>query len=626
MSMKMQKKLAQRNSLSFLFFLIISFYFSVWVNDFSLFAADNKAITPDDVYRTVTGNKPYDVSGQKASFIKNNEKWFIIGAHKPINRNYLETKEWPLKGPVYDIVILSDPISDDKILPKIPVMKNVLKSGVIKLEACRGEYEPVSFVIRTGDIQLKDVEITSTHLKRINRVKNGRPETIDNKFVDIRIVKSWYQSGESLRTDKHGVSAPEPELLVANKTLTPELLLHNDKLIDIDHTYQVNVIRDFTNINDKEKIEPFDCEIRSNKQIWITLKIPNNSKPGEYEGTIHIKPKNTNKTNIKLSLTVFPFELKPPKLYYALYYLNALQLSKNQNLFDFKPKSSMYKDFLDIKSHGINNVIISQRNLNLDVLEDVLNLKDSAGLDKDSLFFTAWPKLVTDHSSLKKLTMDVETLVGFTRKRNIRKVYYYGVDELKTSLLPLERAMLKTIRQSGGLTMTATDQSFLGVIDDLLDLVIFRGPPDQRIVEAVHKKNNQIWIYGNPQGGEEKPLTYRYNYGYLLWKLKVDGAGIYAYQGRMGQDPWDDFDHPKYRDHMMTYPTIDGVIPTIQWEGLREGIDDVRYLSTLIDLENNLDDSKKREIQEAIANLDFSQPPKSIRQEIVRKILYFINQ
>ena len=31
----------------------------------------------------------------------------------------------------------------------------------------------------------------------------------------------------------------------------------------------------------------------------------------------------------------------------------------------------------------------------------------------------------------------------------------------------------------------------------------------------------------------------------------------------------------------MAYPTADGVIDTIQWEGYREGIDDLRYLATL---------------------------------------------
>ena len=34
----------------------------------------------------------------------------------------------------------------------------------------------------------------------------------------------------------------------------------------------------------------------------------------------------------------------------------------------------------------------------------------------------------------------------------------------------------------------------------------------------------------------------------------------------------------------MAYPTVNGVIPTIQWEGYREGYDDLRYLATLANL------------------------------------------
>jgi len=45
---------------------------------------------------------------------------------------------------------------------------------------------------------------------------------------------------------------------------------------------------------------------------------------------------------------------------------------------------------------------------------------------------------------------------------------------------------------------------------------------------------------------------------------------------------WDDFNHPVYRDHMMVYATKNGVVDTIQWEGWREGVDDTRYVATLI--------------------------------------------
>ena len=43
-----------------------------------------------------------------------------------------------------------------------------------------------------------------------------------------------------------------------------------------------------------------------------------------------------------------------------------------------------------------------------------------------------------------------------------------------------------------------------------------------------------------------------------------------------------DFDHERFRDHVFAYPTSAGVIDTIQWEGFREAVDDVRYLATLI--------------------------------------------
>lgn len=587
----------------------------------SVCAAETQTLTPDGIYRSVTQGKPYVLVGQKASFTKNQAKWFIIGAHATPNRDYFETREWPLKGPSYDVLVISDPITDDKVLPKTHLLKNATKSKLINVRACRGEYEPASFVIRTGDLGLRDVEITVSSLKPINRASAAR--AIESKYIDIRVVKPWYQAGESQRNDKHGVLIPEPEMLIKRKTLTPELLLHDDALVEVNHTYQVNIIRDFKATGDQDRLMPFNCEKHSNKQIWMSLKVPAGSKPGKYEGIIQIRPKNANATRIRLVLTVFPFELKQSKLYYTMYYLNNLKQLKNHDLFHFKTKRSMLKDFIDIKSHGVNNVIVSHRKLNLNVLNDILDLKDSAGLDKTSLYLTAWPKLATDYESLKQLNKDVATLVGFARSRMIQKTYYYAVDELKSELLPLERAMLQTIRDAGAMTMTATDHSFSGIIDDLLDLAIFRGPPERGIVDSVHKRKGKIWIYGNPQGGEEKPAVYRYNYGYLLSKLQVDGIAIYAYQCEMGQDPWDDFDHKKYRDHMMSYPTLTGPIPTIQWEGLREGIDDIRYLSTLIDLAEK--SGKERDVASFIAGLDFTQSPNSIRQRIIEKILSLKN-
>ena len=47
----------------------------------------------------------------------------------------------------------------------------------------------------------------------------------------------------------------------------------------------------------------------------------------------------------------------------------------------------------------------------------------------------------------------------------------------------------------------------------------------------------------------------------------------------------------KYRDHVVAYPSANGPIPTLQWEALREGIDDLRYLQTWQTLHDSLNES-----------------------------------
>ena len=118
------------------------------------------------------------------------------------------------------------------------------------------------------------------------------------------------------------------------------------------------------------------------------------------------------------------------------------------------------------------------------------------------------------------------------------------------------------------------------LVGDIQDLLVCAGPPSKEEAAKWHSKGHKIFCYANPQAGPENPETWRRNFGVMLWKANYDGASTYIYYG-CGGNPWNDFDHPKYRDHAMVYPTVDGVIDTIAWEGYREGIDDIRYGTTL---------------------------------------------
>ena len=143
----------------------------------------------------------------------------------------------------------------------------------------------------------------------------------------------------------------------------------------------------------------------------------------------------------------------------------------------------------------------------------------------------------------------------------------------------------------------------------------------------IHEAGHKAWVYGNPQGGMEEPETYRRNYGLQLWQRGYDGAATWAYQWPFGESLWDDFDTDfQARDHMMTYPSADGPLSTIQWEGWREAVNDVRYLSTYLKL---LEDAKGKPSARAMAaegeqwlrEVDLNGDLDRVRQEMVTRIL-----
>lgn len=89
----------------------------------------------------------------------------------------------------------------------------------------------------------------------------------------------------------------------------------------------------------------------------------------------------------------------------------------------------------------------------------------------------------------------------------------------------------------------------------------------------VHAKGYKVWVYGRPIVGEEAPTTYRRNYGLMMWKQGEDGAYPYTYQANQladNQSLYDDFNSPYGRVMAFTYPTMNGVLDTVQWEGFRE--------------------------------------------------------
>jgi hypothetical protein len=168
----------------------------------------------------------------------------------------------------------------------------------------------------------------------------------------------------------------------------------------------------------------------------------------------------------------------------------------------------------------------------------------------------------------------------FVKESGYPEPLFYGIDEAGGDVLLGQRDAFKAIHEEGGKTAAALGPGFFDLVGEYLDRAIVVKGCGRRELEKVHQAGYKVWIYANPHYGQETPETYRRNMGLSLWKGGYDGHCGWAYQDGRGSC-WDDFDSPS-RDYLMTYPTIDGIVPTIQWEGLREGVDDVRYLTTLL--------------------------------------------
>jgi len=520
--------------------------------------------------------KPYMVSsnGLEATFEKDGSKWTIVGANAPIVNPTVYPKDWPIKGNDFEVLVIPEPITNYKILPFTEKIENAVKSDTISIIAAPDSYEPASFVIRSGDKDLKNVMIEVTDLKAEIKGKDGKKKTviIPKENIDIRVVKCWYQAGVAINDTKH-------------KLLTPELLLHDDNVVKVDYDRQVNLLRNLDKIEDAEKLKPFDISERQNKQIWLTAHIKKNFPAAKYTGSIKITAMNHEMKKLIFHIEVLPFTLPKPMLEYTLYYEGYLSGQEEPQI-GWRPKTEkqMLYELIDMKEHGLTNATVWHR-VNEDKskwdedwkrLKRTLELRKEIGWGKKPLLYLDWKTLFKD--DIESYKQKIKDIISTAHSYGIKEIYIYGVDERKGMELFSLRKLYQTVHETGAKNFVACTEDFLIYVPDLLDMPVLHGNPNDFFMNILKKLGIKVWNYGNPQAGLEEPETYRLNYGVQLVKKKFSGVCDYVYQhGRC----WNDFVDKKWRSHTMAYPTVNKPIPTIQWEGWRQAVNDVRFLTLL---------------------------------------------
>ncbi len=477
------------------------------------------------------------------------------------------------------------PISDNKILPSTTI-SNVYLSNSISCRVCPGEYHPESFVLRS------DKEITLTI--EVSDLVSGN-NTISSSAIDLRYVDCWYQAGyENKNTHKLGhFLTPElltydPELVrtncdewesyqLSNPYAKNELKLQDGSYIDITSTlpgtsgyYKPTVTE--RPVYDADDLQSLYLKKNLNKQVWITINPPAGSTAGIYISTIFIKSYDTILKTITLSVEILPITLLDTSVDYGIYYRGKLATDDIGTLSsETKSQVQYLADHQNMSKHGIKYPQMMTHSSTL--LPTALAIRTQCGISNSTLLYNGT-------INIDDTITDIQTWKDVCTANGVSQLYIYGHDESDmTSII----SKIEEIHAIGVKIFCAQNPTYGLSVKDYLDICIGSSAYTSAQIAEFRATGHKIYSYGNPQTVVEFPETFRRNYGLFLWQMGYDGAFPYAYQHSM-QDIWSDFDDELYRDHCFTYPTATKPIDTIQYEGFREGITDMRYLATLLDV------------------------------------------
>ncbi len=451
----------------------------------------------------------------------------------------------------------------------------------LECAACRGEYESLSAVVYALH-DLPALRATVSDLR-------GPAGMIPASAVDLRVVKWWYQGAS-------GSIGYSPK-----KVLLPELLLKDDALVRVDADKQDNTLRstrpdgsteyllcsgpdsaNLANVRpfDAQDLQPVDLPAQSSREFWVTVHVPAKAAAGTYAGRITFTSA-AGTTELPLTVKVHPFDLEPSRLIYSIYYRASLSPDGQPKIdSDLKSEAQYRAEIADMAAHGVLYPANYQARGD-DRITRMLQIRKEMGLPAGRFYNLgagAGPQQTPEQ--LAQMLGELKAWMALLKPYGYDQVYFYGTDEATGDALTSQKRAWKAAQEIGAKTFVACYRGTFEAMGPLLSCAVLAGAPDPEEARKWHSVGSEAFCYANPQVGVEDPLLYRRNFGLLLWQNGFDGAMDYAYQHAFGHI-WDDFDDHTYRDHVFAYPTMNGVVDTIEWEGFREGVDDVRYATTL---------------------------------------------
>jgi len=357
------------------------------------------------------------------------------------------------------------------------------------------------------------------------------------------------------------------------------------------------------------------------ESFWLTVSAGSSTRPGLYNGTINITASGEKILEIPLELEVARFSLLGPGYITTLYvHPETFPVTTNYAVM-FKDISNHgadvkypsvtkntvttiqvndtihgynYDKFVSLLDEAIKGHVVGKTHfLQIQMHDELLSKLE---ISKDDLFVALY-----DEKFVKAFELLIKGLNKIAVDRGITFVYSVtdepGVDVV--GHLVADR-LYPLVRATGGKTWVTytpdcekeinyTTPAVTHLLRPLGQFLDYKMYAWSKINDSnISTDKEKFGFYTTFLSQARNPIYNRFLHGIYAYITGAKVIGVYSYDWWVN-DPYSDFDQDWTQngpltvyDYLLAYPTWSGeMIPTMAYEGMREGITDAKYFNTL---------------------------------------------
>ncbi|MEI7905261.1 MAG: glycoside hydrolase domain-containing protein, partial [Candidatus Firestonebacteria bacterium] len=345
-----------------------------------------------------------------------------------------------------------------------------------------------------------------------------------------------------------------------------------------------------------EKFTSVDIKDGITSQFWVTVKVPEDAKPGNYTGKASISAANGKTSEVAIKLEVMPFKLDKPETYFGFWYGNhdpeqlkkELKVAREFNIsctVGYNPSVS-YKNgkVTIIDTDKYIQLLKIHKDMGVPVMDtNISQLGNTLAALKVQWFSQEFNEAVKDWSlQMLKIWKDngfgdlYVNVFDEPRPENLCRpgINISYEDTLKYLQLLKQIPGVKTV-----VTLAGPEKKFDPEILKYMDRTQpHLGANFKEHMKMAREMGKEIIVYNNGYSSLA--------WGFCVWKCGAKGNFQWFLEAYSADD--NAFapirKNPEYEGQTNTrqlYPTKDGFIPSVRAVYIREGGDDYKYIVTL---------------------------------------------